>query len=251
MLASRFIYDLTGLPKPKDEELDEEIDRLLYIKTAETPNYLVSPDSRDQVATLDSEIVSLWLTKKFKTTLILLLLNHGDNKYLARQELAKMERYNTLADKYLRARFVESHAMKRVREAYFADIDIPTLQHAITDLKRTLTFISEHLERNSSEFTTLLGTDAFTAADVTFYNFLKRIFVGKYKDFGLESHVKLCDPLIKFMRRYASKNIHVIDVSYGDPLSNQSEDSSLLVDIIKPATIGVGFILFYLWCRKS
>lgn len=249
MFAIRFIYDLAGVPKPKEEELDEEIDRLFYLKTAESPNYLVNPENCDALANLDSDILNLWLTKKFKTAFILMLIHHNDNKYISRQELAKMDRYQTLVDMFLRSLFLENHAMKRVRETYFANPDIPTMEHSIIDLKRTLTFISEHLENNSSEFNTLLGTDTYTTADVTFYCFLKRIFVGKYKNFGLQSHVKLCDPLIRFMRRYANKNIGVIDVSGGDPLANKDQESSLVADLMKPAIIGGGIILFYLWRR--
>lgn len=251
MLASRFIYDLTGQPRPSDTELDEEIDRLLYIKTTEQPDYLTVQESRDQLANLDSEILSLWLTKKFKTALMLLLVENNNNYFQAKAELFKMERYNnSLVDRFLRASFLHRHAMKRVKEIYFADEQIPSLEHTITDLKRALTFLSQHLEQESPEYCTLLNTDRFNLADVTLYNFLKRLVTGKYKDLGLESHVKLCAPLVRFMRRYASKNTHIIDISSGDPLADDKRESSLLADVVIPATVGVGAIMFYLWCRR-
>lgn len=252
MFAIRFIYDLAGVPKPKDDELEDEIERLFYLKTAEVPNYLVNTEGRDALANLDSEILNSWLVKKFTTAFILLLIDQPDNKYASRQELAKMERYNaTVVDKFFRSRFLERYAKRRVRETYFADSDIATLDHSVKDLKRTLTFISEHLEHNSSEHMTLLGTDPYTTADVSLYCFLKRIMIGKYRDLGLGYHLKLCDPLIRFMRRYATKNIGVIDVSAGDPLASRESNSSLVSDLVKPAIVGVGFILFYLWRRRG
>lgn len=251
MLVSRFIYDLACVQKPTEDELTEEIEQLLFIRTAEQPTYLVAQENRDQLSNMDSDILSNWLDKKFKSAFVLLLLDHGDNYQGAKVELCLMERYNTLVDKFLRPRFVKKLAMERVRELYFADSNVPDLKKTITNIKRALTFLSEHLEHKSREHTTLLGTEAYTQADVTLYNYLKRICVGKYKDFGLKSHVRLCEPLIRFMRRYAQKNPHVTDISSGDPLASDNNESSLVADVVKPATVAVGFIIFYLWCRRK
>ena len=251
MLASRFIYDLAGLPRPEVEHLDEEIDRLLYILTAEEPDYMVPPETRDQLANLDSEILSLWLTKKFKTALILLILGERDNYVISKRELLEMERFKiNWVNRFLRPSFLQKRALEQVDEVYFADTEVPSLQHATTDLKRTLTFISNHLQTESPEYKTLLNTERYTFADKTFYSFLKRIVVGNFKNFGLSAHVKLCSPLINFMKRYAEKNARIIDVSGGDPLASP-EESSLIGDAVKPAVVCLAVIIFFLWSRRN
>lgn len=251
MFVQKFIYDLASLPKPRDNDVDEEIDRLLYIRTAEIPNYLVPTDGRDQLANLDSEILSLWLAKKFKPFLINLLLCSNENNVMAKQELKQMDQYKTLVDKYLRPSFAERRATKLLEEFFFADSDVPSLQHSITDIKRLLNLLSEHLRTNSPDTMTLFNTDAYTNADITLYNFLKRLVVGNYKNFGLAQHIRLSEPLVKFMRRYATKNLHIIDVSQADPLASSDQEPSLIADIVKPATIGLGLILFYIWSRRK
>lgn len=248
LVASRFIYDLASLPRPTDEELDDEIDRLLYISTAEQPNYLVDAESRDQLQALDSEILAAWLNRKFKPVLMMLLLERPDNYQRSKGELCKMKRYDTWVNKFLRPSFVRRHATKRIREFYFANTTLPSWRHATQDLKRLLTHISNHLA--ATKWGTLLDTDRYTSADVRLYSFLKRIVLGKYHNDGLASHVRLCDPLVNFMRRYAEKNSNIIDISRGDPLAGAKRESSLAADIVRSATIGFGFVLFFMYFRR-
>jgi hypothetical protein len=249
LVVSRFIYDLAGLPKPTDDELDEEIDRLLYIETAEEPNYLVDPNSQDALAAMDAEILSLWFVKKFKPVLMMLLLQCQDNYQKSKEELCKMKRYDSFWSRRLRAGFVQIHSVKRVREFFFANASIPTLEHATADIKRLLTLIAEHLDRQ--EDLTLFNTDRYTVADVRLYNFLKRIVIGKYRNDGLASHLRLCDPLVRFMRRYARKNTNIIDISSGDPLASNDNEPSLVADLVKSASVGLGFIFLFLYLRSK
>lgn len=248
MLANKFIYDLFGRPKPTETQLQEEIDRLLLLKTAEEPNFLVKPEDQDQLTNFDAEIVGRWIEKKFRPPLLLLLLVNADNYPRACEELSKMERYETIVDRMIRPKFVYYEASQRAREMLFVYESLPELPRILNDLRRTLTFLSEHL--NNTKNVTLMDTEAYTPADILLYRYLKRIMVGKYIDFGLRNHVKLCDPLIKFMHRFATKNRNVIDVSFGDPLANNQPEESLIADIVKPATVAAGFILFYLWSKR-
>lgn len=249
LIVSRFIYDLAGLPKPTEEELNDEIDRLLYMTTAEQPNYIADPDTLDPIVKLDSEILVAWLNKKFKPVLLMLILERQDNYQKSKEELCKMSRYDTLVNKFIRPGFLKRHAMKQIRDFYFANNDRPSIKHAVLDLKRLLTRLSEHLDKQES--ITLLNTDRYTNADIQLYNYLKRIVLGEYRNDSLTSHVRLCDPLVKFMRRYANKNPEIIDISSEDPLARKNQEPSLLTDIVKSATVGLGFILFFLFIRKK
>lgn len=248
MFLTKFLYDLTGHLEPTNEELDDEIDRLLLKKSAEVPSYLVPQDQIDPVSAIDSEAISFWIKRRFEPILILLLTSE-DNYQQARRELCKMDKYKDYVERFLRCYFVEKQALQRVRELCFDDVDELDLKRLVEELRRTLTFLSNHLELEDKNPPTLLGTDMYTASDVTLYNYLKRIVVGKYKDLGLKSHIRLCNPLIKFMHQFASKNIHVIDVANEDPIANPEEETSILADITKPAIIVVGFIVFFLWRR--
>lgn len=249
LVVSRFIYDLASLPRPTEEELEDEIDRLLYINTAEQPNYLVDVETRDQLSNLDSEILATWLDKKFKPVLLRLLFECQDNYHRSKEELCKMKRYDTWVNKFLRPSFVKRHASKRIREFYFANTTVPSMEHAILDLKRMLTLLSNHLFENDGE--SLLNTDRYTSADVRLYSYLKRLVVGKYHNDGLTNHVRLCEPLVKFMRRYAQKNSNIIDISMRDPLAKDNEETSLLTDIVRTATVGLGFMLLFLYLRRK
>lgn len=246
MSLDKFIYDLYHHPEPKEEELDDEIDRLLLTKSVEEPNYLAK-DQQDALSLLDSQVISFWLRRKFEPALVLMLLDSDDNYRLAKSELVLMERYRTHVEKWFRANFVARHAFRRIRELCFDDTDSLKLPKLIVNVKKTLTFLSNHLESNHPQTLTLQGTDAYTSADIALYNYLKRIVVGKYKDSGLKTHVRLCDPLVKFMSRFAAKNTHVIDVSVDDPLNDDCEKSSLLRDITKPAVVALGVMFFFLW----
>lgn len=248
MLANKFIYDLFGRPKPTEAELEEEIDRLLLVKTTEEPNFLVESVELDPAAHFDLDIIGRWIQKKFRPALMLLYLVHPDNYHLACDELGKMQRYETIIDRMIRPKFVYYQASHRLRETLFIYDKLPELPRVLNDLRRTLTFLSEHIKNTKN--VTLMDTPAYTSADIILYRYLKRIMVGKYSDYGLRNHIKLCDPLIKFMQRYAAKNKNVIDVSAGDPLANEIEEESLLADMVKPTTVAVGFILFYLWCTR-
>lgn len=249
MLANKFIYDLFGRPKPTEIELQEETDRLLMLRTTEEPNFLVKQEDQDQSTNFDIEVIGRWIEKKFRPALLLLLLVNTDNYPRACDELSKMERYVTIIDRLIRPKFVYYQALQRTREILFAHESLPELSRIINDLRRTLTFLSEHLNNTSN--LTLMDTVAYTHADVLLYRYLKRIMVGKYIDLGLRNHVKLCDPLIRFMHRFATKNTNVIDVSLSDPLANKQPEVSLVADIVKPATVAAGFILFYLWRRRE
>lgn len=251
MFLTKFVYDLTGRPEPTIDELNEEIDRLLLKKSAEIPTHLVAPDQMDQVSAIDSEAISFWIKRKFEPVLILLLLGSEDNYQQARRELRKMDRYNNhVTEKYFRCNFVERQAMQRVRELCFDDHEEPNPKRLVEELRRTLTFLSKHFESGRQDLPTLQETDLYTSSDVTLYNYLKRILVGNYKDLGLRSHVKLCDPLISFIRNFAAKNIHVINVANEDPIASNEDEPSLLADLTKPAIFAVGFIVFYLWRRS-
>lgn len=250
IFLSKFIYDLSGRPKPTDQECDDEIDRLLYIKSAEQPDYLVDYDARDQLNNLDSEVLCSWLHRRFQPALILLLLEFENNYQLAKNELCKMERYQTIIDKFFRANFVYLHAMKRVRELCFDNQQSLDFEKSIAGLKKALVFLSDHLERSSPNQGTLLGTEAYAPADIVLYNYLKRLVCGKYKDNGLKNHIRLSDPLKRFMSRYASKNRYVLDVSAGDPLEDSTEQQNLPSDLIKPAIFATGLMLFFLWCKS-
>lgn len=247
MFVSKFVYDLTGRVEPSKDELDKDIDRLLFLESIESPDYLLKPDERDLIH-LDSEVLRNWIKRRFEPALLLLLLEHEANQYLSKSELTKMDTYDTLVDKYFRYDFVKRRASQRVKDICFDNPNQLDISNAVTKLKRTLTLLSVHLEENGTNFT-LFGTDMYTQADVTLYNYLKRIVVGKYKDLGLKSHVKLCEPIKEFMHRYATKNPRIIDVSSEDPLDNEQEPKSLLADMTKPAIVALLFIGFYIWRR--
>lgn len=249
MLVNKFIYDLFGRPKPTEAELEEEIDRLLYVRTTEEPNFLVRPEELDSAAHFDQDIVDRWIQKKFRPAFLLLYLLNSDNYWRARGELGKMQRYETIVDKIIRPKFVHYQASQRLRETLFMYDKVPELPRIINDLRRTLTFLSEHLK--STKNTTLMDTIAYTNADITLYRYLKRIMIGKYNVYGLKNHIKLCDPLILFMQRFATKNTNIIDVSAGDPLLDEDTKESLLADMVKPAAVALGFILFHLWCTRE
>jgi len=241
-----------GRERPRAEDLDEEIERLLYIRTAEQPDHVVKSEELDPLINLDSDILTIWFMKKFKPALIQRLICSKENYYLAKRELFQMPNYQALVERFLRAGFLEKRAAKMVQEFHFASIEVPSLEHVSDDLKKLLTMISEHLKENSSQNLSLLNTDAYTPADVTLYNFLKRIIVGKYKDeqkLGL--HVRLLEPLMEYMHRYAQKNTHIIDISRGDPMADTNEEPNLMADIVKSATIGFGVILFFIWAHRS
>lgn len=246
MFPVKLIYDLTSHPTPKNDELDEEIDRLLYLKTAEEPNHLEPAKGRDPNFALDSEVVRKWLRRRFEPALLSLLLGH-DNYQVTKGELVKMDSYKNFVEYLFRAIFLEKHAKNRVNGLCFDDLDQMNTPQSVVRLKKTLTFLANHLEHNSSAKLTLFGTDAYTTADIALYCYLKRTIVGRHNDFGLKSHVRLSDALIKFMQRYASKNTHVIDITTRDPSEDDIEESSLLADITKPAVIVAGVIMFYLW----
>lgn len=250
-VVSKFIYDLTGRPEPTQEELDDELDRLLLAKSAEKPTHLVSRDDREQINHQDSEVICAWLRRRFEPALVMLMFDVEYNNWSkSKRELCKMEPYSSIVDRWLRAYFVHRHGLRRTRELCFdfnKDLKLETL---VERLKRTLSFLSHHLMETSPTFFTLQNTDAFTEADVMLYNYLKRILVGKYANRGLETHVRLCEPLIKFMDRYARKNPHIINVTTGDPLA-ETEASSIVREMTKPAMIALGVIFLCLWRNNA
>lgn len=235
MFITKFIYNLIGQPLPSSDELDEEIDRLLYIKNIEVPTYVETSSS------IDPEVISMWITRMFEPALILLLLNSEDNERRVKSELLQMKYYKSLVDKFMRANFVKKHALQRVREMCFDDSSNPKLLDVINKLKRTLTFLSNHLENNI----TLQNTDKYTTADITLYYYLKRILMGRYNDYGLKTHVNLCQPLMRFIARFASKNKQVVDISQNQ--NTDLDEPSLIQDVTKPAIVAMIFVLFYLW----
>lgn len=245
MLVTKFIYDLRRVPEPSNEELDEEIDRLLKVKTVEQVTYKVSPQEQDRSSQLDSEVIQLWIQRRFEPALILWMFDTENNNYSrANEELGQMEKYNTYLDKVFRINFLERRAMQRIRELCFDDIHNLDLPRVILRLKRLLTFLSKHLEEKYPDRLTLQGFDAYTSADEFLYKYLKRILFGKYKDQGLRTHVKLCDPLTRFMGRLEKKNPYV---QAGDPAENEDEESSLIKDSAPWSVISIGLILFFLW----
>lgn len=246
MFPVKLIYDLTSRPTPRNDELDEEIDRLLYLKTAEEPNHLEPAKGRDANAALDSEVVTQWIRRRFEPALLLLLLG-SDNYHKAKAELTKMERYKNFVDNLFRTIFLEKHSKRRIEGLCFDDLEQVNVSRATVKLKKTLTFLAEHLQHNSSDKLTLFGTDAYTQADIVLYSYLKRILVGKHIDSGLKSHVRLSEALIRFMQRYASKNTRVIDITSRDPSEDDTEENSLLADMTKPAVVAASIIMFYLW----
>lgn len=248
MFLSKFIYDLLGHPKPDASQLNDDIDRLLFLQGVETPDYLYKLDERDSKG-LDSEVLSHWIRRRFEPALLLLLLTSEDNHHLVKSELIKMESFQNRVDRFFRYDFVHNHATQRVKELCSDNINYLKINVAILRLKKTITFLAKHIEHNGPNLT-LLGTDTYTPADVILYNYLKRILVGKYKDMGLKSHVRLCDSIIKFMSRYAKKNRYVIDVSSEDPLANPKEENTLIADMAKPVVIALSVILFYVWRRE-
>lgn len=253
MLATKFVYDLLGRPAPKDEELEDEIERLLYLRGVGEPNHIESFDetsNRDHhldtaPSKLDAEVFKEWIKRRFEPALILLLLDSEDNYYYAKSELVKMKGYETQVDKLLRVNFTRRHAIQRIREMCFDDPVNLKVPQVVDRLKRTLTFLSRHLEQRSPANLTLLNTNAYTVADVTLYSYLKRIVVGRYRDFGLKSHVKLCDTLLAFMQEFRRKNPRVGSIPDDGP-----EKPSLVSDIAKPAVVAAIVVMFYLW-RKS
>jgi len=246
MFATRFLYHLTGAPEPDENDLDDEIDRLLCVKGVETPTYLFTDDN--QTKQIDSEVLSLWIKRRFEPALLLLLFEHEDNYRTAKSELSKMEKFQSGINSWFRAKFVKKRAMQRVREMCFDDgLNLP---QAVVKVKKTLTFLAHHLERNSPNKLTLLDTEGYTSADINLYNYLKRVVIGGYKDSGLRSHIRLCELLVQFMSRFATRNTYVLNVSAGDSLSDDVPQDSLLSDIVRPAMVALGFFIFYQWrCR--
>lgn len=248
MLLEKFIYDLSGRPEPAKEEIDDDIDRLLLVKGAEEPNYLAKLDERDQL-NLDSEVAAEWIRKKFEPALIVLLFESGNNKNVVKSELAKMYSTKSFVERWFRFSFVERQSWQRVRELCFDSPQQRKITDIVNRLKKTLTFLSNHLEQSEPNYT-LLGTDAYTPADVILYSYLKRIVIGNFDDLGLKRHLKLCEPLRKFMHRFAAKNVYVIDISNEDPLASDSNQNSLMTDLTKPALVALGFVILFVW-RKS
>ena len=78
---------------------------------------------------------------------------------------------------------------------------------------------------------------------------MKRALVGKFHDSGLRAHIRLCEPIVRFMKRFSQKNTYVLDVTVDDPLAGR-EETNLLTDLTKPTMIMVAVVLFYLW-RKG
>lgn len=249
MFASKFIYELTGHPEPSDKELDEDIERLMFIKSIETPNYVQKLDERDIVHS-DSEILCHWIRRRFEPALILLLLQSDDNLQYSRSELRKMESHKTHVERFFRHNFVRKRAIDRANKLCFDNCSNLTLNNAIIRLKKTITSLAKTLEQNKSTYT-LLGTEAYTPADIILYNYLKRICVGKFKDMGLKTHVQQCDPIKQFMHLYATRNTHVIDISREDPLAKSAEESSLVADMTKPIMIAMSVVIFYMWRRDK
>lgn len=247
MFLSKFIYDLTSHPKPTDEELDEDIDRLLFLKGVECPDKLYLGDERDSI-NMDSEVFKTWIQRRFEPALILLILDHDSNYHMAVSELTKMSTFRTIVEKFCRCDFVKRRAIQRLTELCFDNPKHLKMPDVVSRLKKTLTLLSNHLE-DKGQNRTLFGTETYTPADIMLYNYLKRIVVGKYKDFGLRNHVKLCDPIKQFMHLYATRNTGIIDVSNEDPLAEPDKETSLLVDMTKPAIIALLFIGFFVWNR--
>lgn len=248
MLAIKFIYDLLGRPAPRNEELEDEIERLLYLKGVGEPSLVESFDETTSQlghSKLDAEVFTDWIKRRFEPALILVLLDTEDNYQYAKSELAKMKGFEGQVDRVLRASFTRRHAIQRIREMCFDDPANLKIPQVIDRLKRTLTFLSKHLEQRSPINLTLLDTNAYTVADITLYSYLKRIIVGRYRDFGLKSHVKLCDTLIAFMEQFRKRNPRLGDIPDDDP-----EKPSLVADIAKPAVVAAIFVIFYIW-RKG
>lgn len=246
MVFTKFIYDLSGKPEPSISELDYELDRLFFIKgNIGEPNFLVDwDDDRDQIGPIDSEVITSWLTRKFEPTLVLMLLDSQQNYDRVKKELSLMGKYQTLLDKYLRASYIESRSKQRIKELLFdGNVNNLNLSKSIIELKKTLTLLSKYFETESPEHLTLLKTEAYSQADIILYNYLKRIIVGKYKDYGLRSHIKLCDHLVEFMKRYERKNVHIEPARESD----KTEEPSLITDLAIPAAIGFAAILFFSW----
>lgn len=251
MFFSKFIYDLLGHTEPSNDELDEDIDRLLFLKGVESPNYLYesTEQSRD-LTSLDANVIESWIKRRFEPPLVLLLLEHENNQYMARTELGKMYTQKTWVERYYRYDFVRRRANQRIKEICFDNPNNLKLTLVVERLQKTLDVLSKHLEDNDTNLT-LLGTDTYTSADITLYNYLKRIVVGRYKDFGLRTHVRLSEPLRQFMRRYAKKNTCIIDISTMDPLADPYDQSSLLADLTRPAMVALIAIGFFIWRREN
>lgn len=247
---SKFLYDLFGVPEPSIKDLDNEIDRLFFIKgNVGEPTFLIEWVERDILGPLDAEVIANWLTRKFEPALVMMFIDSEDNYHKTKSELSKMGTSRSFIDKILKHIYINRRAHQRIAELCFdQDYKNINLDNAIIKLKRTLTFLSKHLEQNYSTDSsinnlTLQNTEAYTVADITLYNYLKRIIVGRYKDFGLRSHIKLCDSLVKFMTRYERKNPHI------EPARESSveEETTLIQELSKPAIVAFGVILFFLW----
>lgn len=247
LTLTNYIYDITGNQRPETGDLDEEVDRLLFLKGVEEPNYLVGSEDSDGLNELDIEITAHWLKRKIEPALLVCILEPEDNYHRAKTELNKMTRYSTFIERLFRASFLRSRAKLRSQELLFEESELPSLDQATKRLKKVLTFLSKHLETYSENNYTLYNTDRYTNADILLYNYLKRIVVGRYKDSGIRAHLMLCDPLIQFMSRYAKKNTYVIDVSQKDSLADEPDQSGLLHDMTKPAMVVLGLLLFYSW----
>lgn len=250
MFPVKLIYDLASRPTPKPHELDDEIDRLLYLKSADEPTFLETPEE-SKASVLDIEVATQWMRRRFEPALLLLLLG-PDNYYTSKKELAEMEQYQNVVDKLFRAIFLEKHAKRRIDGLCFDDLEQVSTSRAIVKLKKTLAYLAGHLEKAEKEpETTLLGTKAYTQADIALYNYLKRIFVGKYSDSGLKSHLKNSETLIEFMKGYTRRNKRIIDVLSRDPFDDNSDNGNLLADMVKPAVIAVSIFMFYLWRNNN
>lgn len=253
MLAVKFVYDFLGRPAPKDEDLEDEIERLLYLRGVGESSHVESFDetnNRDHHLDtghwkLEAEIFKDWIKRRFEPALILILLDTEDNYSYAKSELVKMKGFDTQVDKMFRANFTRRHAIQRVREMCFDDPSSLKIPQVVDRLKRTLTFLSKHLEQRSPTNLTLLNTNAYTVADITLYSYLKRIIVGRYRDFGLKTHVKLCDNLVAFMREFRKRNPILGHIPDDGP-----EEPSLVADVAKPAVVAAIFVFFYIW-RKG
>lgn len=250
MHLAKFIYDLSGKPSPKANELDDELDYLLLQKGLGEPSCLHEFDDRnvsDQIEKLDCEVITHWIHRKFKPALLLLLIESDENVSFVKEELSRLRGRQNFIDKFFRFVFIERHAKQRLRELCFEGSCKFDLMHEVKNLQRTLTFISSHFQLISPSNITLKDTEKYTLADITLFNYLRRILLGEFQTHGLRSHIKNCDPLLQFMLRYKSKNPHVV---YEDPFEDEEKKKSLMADLTKPAIVAAGVIIFFLWRRR-
>lgn len=242
---SKFVYDLTSKNNPKPEELDKELDHLLLRSGPAEATYVHEYDYRnpsDQIDKLDSEIISNWLRFRLEPAMLILTVKSDENIQVTKGELSTLPEYRSLVDRMFRFKFLENHATNKIRELISDVVSQFESQVEIKKTERTLTFLSNHLQNCHN--LTLLNTEKYTSADLALINYLRRILTGKYNTFGLRIHVKNCDPLMNFMKRFKSKNPYVV---IEDPASDEPESRNLLGDLTAPAIFALGSVLFFLW----